>query len=92
MNRKLTLDFSDSGKEDILLQLLVTELLLNGRENRLDEVLLFLLTNLSLVTNPRVENRFDVGRDSSLLTKLEGLVFELSGLLLDREGVCCRLK
>ena len=79
---ELTLNFSNSGEEDILLQLLVTELLLNGRENRLDEVLLFLLTNLSLVTNPGVEDRLDVGRDGSLLTMLEGLVFELSGLLV----------
>lgn len=52
---KLTLDLSNSGKEDVLLQLLVSDLLLNASEDRLDKVFLLLLTNLGFVTNPRVE-------------------------------------
>lgn len=72
------------------MQLLVAELLLDRREDRLDEVFLFLLANLSLVADPRVENRLDVGRDGSLLTELEGLVLELSGLLAIAE--CARAR
>lgn len=78
---QLTLNLRNGRKKDLTLELLVGQLLLHGREDRLDELALLRLADLSLVADPRVEDRLDFGRDGRLLAEGEGLVLEGGGLL-----------
>lgn len=81
-----TLNLGHASNEDITLQLLVAELLLHVGQDRLDELALLGLAHLRLVTNPRVEDRLDLGGEGRLLAQGESLVLELGGLLRFTRG------
>lgn len=83
------LDLSNGRDEDLALELLVGDALLDVGEHGVDELLLLGLTGLSLVADPRVEDRLDVGRDRSLLLEDKGLVLELGSLLWAQISAWC---
>ena len=60
-------------------------MLLDVGQNSLDQLALLGLTDLSLVTDVRVEDGFNIGNECGLLLEGEGLVLELGGLLERRE-------
>ena len=80
--KKRTLDLSNSGGEDILLSLVVTEALEDGVDDGLDELGLLALLRLLLEADPRVEDRLDLGGEGDLLALDKRLGLELCGLLL----------
>lgn len=79
--KQLTLNLCDTRQEDVTLELLVAELLLHVGEHGLDQLALLGLTDLSLVTDVRVEDGLDVGNERGLLLQGESLVLELGSLL-----------
>ncbi len=82
---QLTLDLSNRGEEDVLLELLVSELSLDVLKDGGDELGLLGLAHLGLVADPGVEDRLDLGGEGDLLLERERLVLELSGLLGEGE-------
>ena len=80
--KRRTLDLSNSGGEDILLSLVVTEALEDGVDDGLDELGLLALLGLLLKADPRVENGLDLCREGNLLALDKRLGLELRRLLL----------
>jgi hypothetical protein len=67
--------------EDLLLELGVFDFLLDLRDDGGSEFLLFTLTHLALVSDPRVEDGLGLVGEVNLLLELEALGLELGGLL-----------
>lgn len=79
---QLTLNVSNSGREKVLLELGVRELLEDVGLDGLDEVRLLRLALLLLEADPRVEDSFGLGGEGRLLLEDKVLGLELGGLLL----------
>ena len=82
------LDISNGLSKNLLLELVVTELLVNLGNDGLSKSLLLSLSDLGLVSHPRVKNRLGLSSKVNLLLKDESLSLELSSLLGDgKEGL-----
>lgn len=77
------LDLDNGVVKDLLLQLVISERVLNLLDNTGSEFALLLLTLAGLETDPRVENRLDLSSEGGLLSKLKDLLLGLCGLLGD---------
>ena len=76
-----TLNVSNALVEDLLEGLGVLKLLLNLGDDRLGELTLLPLFDLTLVADPGVEDGLGLSRDGGLLLQLVGLSFKLGGFL-----------
>lgn len=77
------LSVGNSLRKNLLLELGVLKLLVDISNNRVGKSLLLSLSNLSLVSNPGVQNRLSLSSKVDLLLKYERLTLKLSSLLGD---------
>ena len=76
-----TLHIRHALLQDLIERLRVLELLLDLPNHRLGKLPLLSCLHLTLVPNPRIENRLSLGSQCSLLLQLVGLGLKLSRLL-----------
>lgn len=80
-SRGLTLNLGHALLENLLQGLGVLQLLLDLGNNRLGKLLLLALLDLTLITNPRVENGLGLSGKGGLLLELVSLSLKLGSLL-----------
>lgn len=77
----LTLDLGDSACKDVLLRLFVLDRLQYILDDGLREGSLLVLLGLLLITDPRVQNGFELGSQSNLLLEDKRLSLEFGSFL-----------
>lgn len=78
---KRTFDISHALRQDLLQDLGVLQLLLDLGNDGIGQLLLLALLDLTLVTNPRVQDGLGLGSQSGLLLQLVSFGLELRGFL-----------